>query len=925
MASTSTAKALVKNRLSRTRHGSTKSSNSHTFRRPPSPDSACEHDAEWVMGTVSGPEDMTSDLSEEGDKSCGRDIRNVSAIDATTERSTSENSTSKNAAGQDRQDSDVDSGIVACRKVGERIGSTSSADTDSSQESRPRKEYTPTPHKNELTKSRSYTGSLRVPRRCQSSSGPVKGDHLALKECNRRPPTPLSVFPDSHHCVRFDEQLQLSEQNIRRSCRKLFATLYAQRFSYPSHQDPSSLHGRSNSVHSRIRSRTVPELDLRQYAPMPADIQVKNARNHTIPEVYQEEARPPSSAWSRRAVQKSMSDASIGERGLGTSPVQRYKSKCNYFPMDLPEDKVCHTASTDSGLGSLRNSGQCTCHSHQTAVIPSSQPSNVSTCTCRCCSCNQELSTNVNNASKLFKSSSCSTLSSTLSHQSRPHLTQFPPRTLRKVMSHSEDKPKIKYLQKTSSCSNLLDRPSSGYHIANVPVYNDNMVQAYAHLASVIPEDLKSSCSSHGGRRAKTLNRLRYTTDNVFTEPYRPHSSFSSTSEPPHCSGKRDYAEQIPFQTSSDKDVFNNRNNPSISSFNNAVGTTEADTKSIVSAEIYSQINDDDVSSSEKTSHRESLKHRTFCSERPKSIGVVIPNRGPNPVYLKSALKKPTQSAIINVNDLTDLETQVKGIAPKPSEVEYAMVDKTKKNRFASLPVLNGSSNIITNENEEKDPPVPPKKNLHKSDFSLYRSRSSSPKKTILERMQTLTKNAKSALQKAFSTERIYRPEREERMEGQKGLQRSKSFIRGLTSSFRKKKRKNRGSPTAEVVPQTGSNSEWNDQTNSQNTQLNVLGQLLQLNLDGSQVVELTKPPTKPYGFFVARGRVRNSKGVFVSRMRDQETQKQLAGLLDIGDEILEIDGFNVKDADIMEVNRLMSNKNTMLLTVLPYICRKDI
>lgn len=69
--------------------------------------------------------------------------------------------------------------------------------------------------------------------------------------------------------------------------------------------------------------------------------------------------------------------------------------------------------------------------------------------------------------------------------------------------------------------------------------------------------------------------------------------------------------------------------------------------------------------------------------------------------------------------------------------------------------------------------------------------------------MQTLTKNAKTAIQKAFSTERIYRPEREERMEasGQKSLQRSRSFIKGLTGSFRRKKRKTRNVVT-EVIPQ---------------------------------------------------------------------------------------------------------------------------
>lgn len=49
-------------------------------------------------------------------------------------------------------------------------------------------------------------------------------------------------------------------------------------------------------------------------------------------------------------------------------------------------------------------------------------------------------------------------------------------------------------------------------------------------------------------------------------------------------------------------------------------------------------------------------------------------------------------------------------------EVEYAVVDKSKKNRFTSLPALNGyNGNAAKTENEDKDhPPVPPKKHLHK-------------------------------------------------------------------------------------------------------------------------------------------------------------------------------------------------------------------
>lgn len=49
------------------------------------------------------------------------------------------------------------------------------------------------------------------------------------------------------------------------------------------------------------------------------------------------------------------------------------------------------------------------------------------------------------------------------------------------------------------------------------------------------------------------------------------------------------------------------------------------------------------------------------------------------------------------------------------AEVEYAVVDKSKKNRFTSLPALNGcNGNVSNGDCEDKDPPVPPKKMLHK-------------------------------------------------------------------------------------------------------------------------------------------------------------------------------------------------------------------
>lgn len=111
--------------------------------------------------------------------------------------------------------------------------------------------------------------------------------------------------------MRFDEQLQLSEQNIRRSCRKLFATLYAQRFSYPNRPSSNALLGRntssSNSV--RVRSRTAPELELRRYSPISVDGSGRYARSHKQSPVVGRRAE--TIAWNTRNLQKSTPDADV--------------------------------------------------------------------------------------------------------------------------------------------------------------------------------------------------------------------------------------------------------------------------------------------------------------------------------------------------------------------------------------------------------------------------------------------------------------------------------------------------------------------------------------------------------------------------------------------------------------------------------------
>ncbi|XP_076326984.1 uncharacterized protein LOC143233943 [Tachypleus tridentatus] len=50
---------------------------------------------------------------------------------------------------------------------------------------------------------------------------------------------------------------------------------------------------------------------------------------------------------------------------------------------------------------------------------------------------------------------------------------------------------------------------------------------------------------------------------------------------------------------------------------------------------------------------------------------------------------------------------------------------------------------------------------------------------------------------------------------------------------------------------------------NNQPTLDYTCGRLTGLQRDGAQVVEVIKPLYKPYGFFIAKGRMRNSKRMF--------------------------------------------------------------
>ncbi|XP_033731161.1 uncharacterized protein LOC117320755 isoform X2 [Pecten maximus] len=102
-------------------------------------------------------------------------------------------------------------------------------------------------------------------------------------------------------------------------------------------------------------------------------------------------------------------------------------------------------------------------------------------------------------------------------------------------------------------------------------------------------------------------------------------------------------------------------------------------------------------------------------------------------------------------------------------------------------------------------------------------------------------------------------------------------------------------------------------------------GKLLKLNQDGTQVIQVHKPKHGPVGFFIARGNAQFNHGVFVSRFTDTPQEAVYSGLLCVGDEILEMNKFVLRDLALDDIYDIMAAKETLVMTVLPLMARKDV
>ncbi|XP_041063622.1 uncharacterized protein KIAA1614-like isoform X2 [Carcharodon carcharias] len=91
-----------------------------------------------------------------------------------------------------------------------------------------------------------------------------------------------------------------------------------------------------------------------------------------------------------------------------------------------------------------------------------------------------------------------------------------------------------------------------------------------------------------------------------------------------------------------------------------------------------------------------------------------------------------------------------------------------------------------------------------------------------------------------------------------------------------------------------------------------VIGQVTQTFADASFMLELSKPAHGPFGFLISRSCGR----LFIHQMADQNAEKLYVGLLELGDEILEVNGECVEDLSFNEVNSLMLQGSTVSIRI---------
>lgn len=149
-----------------------------------------------------------------------------------------------------------------------------------------------------------------------------------------------------------------------------------------------------------------------------------------------------------------------------------------------------------------------------------------------------------------------------------------------------------------------------------------------------------------------------------------------------------------------------------------------------------------------------------------------------------------------------------------------------------------------------------------------------------------------------------------------------KGLFRRFRNSFKTHK------PSGRIVSDRGGRKDskrWIDHMDdldpvSRPSYFRHIGQVISTGPGMVQTIELNRPSHGKFGFYIAQGNDPDgqSKSIFVSRFYQKAMDKFLASLLRPGDEILAINGQPVRELPISEVTAILSDLETVQLTILP-------
>ncbi len=106
----------------------------------------------------------------------------------------------------------------------------------------------------------------------------------------------------------------------------------------------------------------------------------------------------------------------------------------------------------------------------------------------------------------------------------------------------------------------------------------------------------------------------------------------------------------------------------------------------------------------------------------------------------------------------------------------------------------------------------------------------------------------------------------------------------------------------------------------SQPTHPRPVGRMIDKKAGRLHVVQLYKPPNGRYGVYISQ--TGQKKGVYISRFANSVAEKFFTGLISPGDQIVRVNGKNIREQSVDDVYDLMTVSDSVIFTVIPVSSR---